>query len=78
MGSTLSPLLANIFITAFEMEAIDSNPMKLKCWHRYVDDVFAIWPHRPFAFKDFLSHLNSRHPNIKFSMEVERDCQLPF
>jgi hypothetical protein len=67
MGSSLSSVLA-----------IDSNPMKLKCWHGYVHDVFAIWPHRQAALKDFLGHLNSRHPNITFSIELERNRQLPF
>jgi hypothetical protein len=28
--------------------------------------------------KDFLGHLNSSHCNITFSMELERDRQLPF
>jgi hypothetical protein len=37
-----SPLLVNIFVTGFEVEAVDSSPMKLKCWRRYVDDTFAI------------------------------------
>jgi hypothetical protein len=36
MGSPLSPLLANIFMTAFKVEAIDSSLMKPKCWHRYL------------------------------------------
>jgi retron-type reverse transcriptase len=78
MGSPLSPLLANIFMTVSEVEAINSSPMKPKFWHRYVDDVFTIWPHGQAALKDFLSHLNSRHRNITFSMEPERDHQLPF
>jgi hypothetical protein len=78
MGSPLSPLLVNIFMAAFEVEAIDSSPMKPKCRHRYLDDVFAIWPHGQAALKDFLGHLNPRHPNITLSMKVGRDRQLPF
>jgi hypothetical protein len=44
----------------------------------YVDNVFAIWPHGSATLKDFIGHLNSRHPNIMFSMELERDRQLSF
>jgi hypothetical protein len=60
------------------VEAIDSSPLKPKCWRRYVDDVFAVWPHGQGALKDFLGHLNSRHTNITFSVELERDRELPF
>jgi hypothetical protein len=60
------------------VEATDFSLMKLKCWHRYVEGVFAIWPHGQVALKDFLGRLNSRHPNIMFSMELEKDHQLPF
>jgi hypothetical protein len=44
----------------------------------YVDNVFAICPHGQATLKDFLHHPNSRYPNIELSMELERDCQLPF
>jgi hypothetical protein len=43
-----------------------------------MDDVFAIWPHGHAALKDFLGCLNSIHPNIIFSMELEWGLQLPF
>jgi hypothetical protein len=35
--------------------AIDSSSMKPKCWHRYVDSVFVIWPHGPSALKNFIN-----------------------
>jgi hypothetical protein len=78
MGSPLSRLVANIFMTVFEVEAIDSSPKKPKFWYRYVDDVFAIWPHGQAALKNFLVYLNSRHPNDTLSMELERVRQLAF
>jgi hypothetical protein len=65
-------------MTAFKVEAIDSSLMKPECWHRYVDNVFTIWPHGQPALKNFLSHLNPRNPNITFSMEMKRDRSLPF
>ncbi|KAJ8954605.1 hypothetical protein NQ318_003137 [Aromia moschata] len=43
IGSPLSPV--NLFIEAFEEEAIRSSDKKPKCWLRYVDETFIIWPH---------------------------------
>jgi hypothetical protein len=65
-------------MTASEKKAINFRPMKLKCWHRYMDDVFAVWLLGPSALRDFLSHLNSRYPDISISIELSRDFQLPF
>ncbi|GJQ78295.1 hypothetical protein Trydic_g8795, partial [Trypoxylus dichotomus] len=42
MGSPLSPVIANIFMEAFEHEASESSRMTPKYWYRYVDDTFVI------------------------------------
>jgi hypothetical protein len=44
IGSSLSHLIAKIFMIAFEEEKIECSPIKPKCWHRYIymDDLFAI------------------------------------
>ena len=47
-------------------------------WIRYVDDVFAIWPHGDQALNEFLTHLNSQHPAIQFTMEKEKDQKIAF
>ena len=31
-----------------------------------------------FVAKDFLTYLNNKHPNIKFTMEIEKDKMIPF
>jgi hypothetical protein len=84
----LSPGLGKIIFTTrmvtYELSLIQTSkttrfsPLKLKFWHRYVDNIFSTWPHGPSALRDFFSHLNSSHPNIQFSIELERDWQLPF
>ena len=45
---------------------------------RYVDDTFVIWPHGRKRLDDFFEYLNSLHPSIKFTMEIEHNDTLPF
>ncbi|GJQ87067.1 hypothetical protein Trydic_g6826 [Trypoxylus dichotomus] len=77
MGSPLSPVIVNIFMEAFEHEAIESSRMKPKYWYRYLD-TFVIWPHGPRTLEEFLQHINRQHANVNFTMEIEEDGNLPF
>ena len=62
-----------------EKKWLDDCPVQFKPLHyrRYVDDTFLI-------FKDhahvelFLNYLNSKHPNIKFTSEIESDNKISF
>ncbi|GJQ70696.1 hypothetical protein Trydic_g630 [Trypoxylus dichotomus] len=78
IGSLLSPVIANIFMEAFEHEAIVSSRMKPKCWYGYVDDTLVIWARGPRALEEFLQHINRQHVNINFTMEIEEGGNLPF
>nr|BAM35674.1 putative reverse transcriptase [Penaeus japonicus] len=78
MGSPLSPVLANLFMEYFEAELLPSISLRPAIWLRYVDDVFALWPHDPALFPDFLDKLNSLSPSIRFKVEWEVGDQLPF
>ena len=80
MGSPLSPVIANIFMEDFETTALvtaDYQPIA-KVWKRYVDDTFVIWPHGREKLNAFLQHMNSLHPNISFTMEIEKDHKIAF
>ncbi|KAK9878546.1 hypothetical protein WA026_022442 [Henosepilachna vigintioctopunctata] len=62
-----------------ETQALFSSPLKPKCWLRYVDDIFAIWPpHGRECLDNFLLHLNSIHPSKQFTIEVKNNMSLPF
>ena len=79
MGSLLCPALANIFMCNFESIWLWDCPNDFKpvfC-RRYVDDIFALFscPDHADKFKEYLS---SKHPNINFSIEKEKDGCLPF
>jgi hypothetical protein len=78
MGSPLSPVIANIYVEDYEKAALESAPLKPRCWFRYVDDTFIIWQHGPDKLTDFLHHLNSIHQSIQFTMETESEGHLSF
>ena len=72
MGSPLGPLLANIFLSFHEIRWLEDCPVHFKPLHyrRYVDDFFVVFRSRDHIIQ-FLEHLNSKHPNIKFTYEIE-------
>jgi len=78
MGSALSPVIANLFMTYFETEALANATLTPKLWKRYVDDIFIIWPHGLHHLTSFLTYLNGIHKRIQFTMEVEQERSLPF
>ncbi|XP_072395107.1 uncharacterized protein [Diabrotica undecimpunctata] len=78
MGSPLSPVIANLFMQEIEIRAITTAEYKPKLWLRYVDDTFIIWTHGEEKLNTFLNHINTIHPKIQFTMELEKDQQLPF
>ena len=50
----------------------------LKAWFRYVDNIFVVWGHGMAKLNNFLSHINSIHPSIQFTMEVEKEGKIAF
>jgi hypothetical protein len=78
MGGPLSPVVANFFMEWFEKTALERALKKPMHWFRYVDDTFVVWQHGLDSLHEFLNHLNSLHPRIKFTMELESNGKLPF
>ena len=71
MGTPMVPSYANIFIAALETKMLLNAPngfIPLE-WIRYIDDIFAVWPHGLESLMEFLSHINHFHPTIKFGYE---------
>ena len=74
MGSPLGPQLANAFMSFHEKTWLKDCPIeyKPKFYRRYVDDIFVLFEDIQ-KFEKFKSYLNSKHPNIKFTSELENN-----
>ena len=75
MGSPLGPVLANIFMSHLERNALAKYCGNLpSVYKRYVDDSFLVFN----DYDDcelFLEYRNTLHQNIKFTVEIEdNDC----
>ena len=79
MGLPLGPTFANIFLAFHEKSWLETCPSEFKpvFFRRYVDDCFILFSSADHIPK-FLSFLNSKHPNIKFTSEVENNCKISF
>ena len=79
MGNPLGPTLANAFLCYHEKQWLGDCPSDFKpiTYKRYVDDTFLIFK-SPDDVNQFLDYLNDKHPNIKFTSEIENNRCLPF
>ena len=71
MASSMSPLVANLFMEDLEIQAIRTSTTPPTLRKRFVDDTFTII--KKNNRDSFLQHLNSLHPNIKFTCEEVRE-----
>ena len=76
MGSSVSPVIANIYLEQFESLAIPISPTLIKWWFRYVDDVHNAT--RKGQLNKLQEHLNFIDPHIKFTIELPGTDGLPF
>ena len=56
-----------------EREFFKSEQIQLWIWFRYSDDFFFIWTTSEKELDEFLNHLNSFHPNLRFTHERSRE-----
>ena len=79
MGTKAAVAIANIFMFYFEDTHIFQNGNVLKpiLYKRFIDDIFMIWTHSRLELEEFINHLNSVHPTIKFTANIS-DTNLEF
>ena len=78
MGSPLAPTLANLFMGTFEIKFLNKfRDIGPSFYKRYVDDIFCVF-NEPSQAKEFLNKLNIEHPNIKFTLELEKNNRISY
>lgn len=78
MGSPLGPLLADLFLTHLEKKFLnDLRNYGVVFYKRYVDDIFAIIKEET-DITQLKTLLNSYHPSIQLTAELENEKSLPF
>jgi len=60
----------------FEQLVINMYRVKPKVWLRYVDDIFSVMKRN--QVENFLAHMNSLHPKMRFTVEYEVDGVIAF
>ena len=75
MGSSLAPVLANVFMRFYESKWLNEyNLNKPKFYLRCDDEILIAFGNE----HDSLNFLNDRHPNIKFTIEKEINHSVTF
>ena len=79
MRLSLGPTMANVFLSFFEIKWLEQCPkeFKLVFYRRYVDDIFVLFKSAEHLSK-FCDYFNTRHPNMSFSFEQEKNGKLLF
>lgn len=76
MGSPLSPILAEYVMNLMDREIINSCPVPVIFYKRYVDDSILCIPSN--THNQVLDHFNKFNTNVQFTLQVEEDNKLNF
>ena len=79
MGIPLGPTLANTFMCFYEKIWLRDCPDDFRpiLYRRFIDDTFLLFRDSAHVNK-FYHYLNQKHPNIKFTKEIESNKSLSF
>ena len=67
MGTRVAPTFACLFMGWLEKKMLLSwKGKKPILWRRYIDDIIFLWHGSKHELCDFIKHMNSLHPTIKF------------
>ena len=79
VGSPLGPTLANLLLCHHEKKLLNDCPNSFKpvFYKRYIDDIFVLLKKSEHV-QLFVNYMNSKHKNISFSYETEKDGAMPF
>ena len=79
MNNPFSSLFTDIFVDNLE-KILEKYPifMNVVYWYRYVDDIFVAFKGTERQIIIFLDFLNTLHPNIEFTLDVEENNSINF
>ena len=69
MGTCMAPSYVGIFMDNLKRQLLVNMDIIPSTWWRYIEDIFAIWPHGKEQLITFLEKINHFHPSIKFTAE---------
>ena len=69
MGTRTAPSYANLVLAIFELLYVYTYRFQPLCWDRFIDDIFGVWTHGIEEFHKFTTFLNTRIPQIKFTVD---------
>lgn len=79
MGSTLSPIVANLFMKCFQHQALNSSPTKFNFWDIFMENTNIKWPHGKDKFKKIVEHMNSQignKPHLRYTLVYRKTTLL--
>ena len=79
MGSSLGPVLVNLFMGYHEQKQLQSfEESALILYRRYMDDIICLFNSKSNTDKSNSVFLNQQHRKIKFTIEKQNENQLSF
>ena len=79
MGSSLGPVLVNLFMGYHEQKRLQSfEESALILYRRYMDDIICLFNSKSNTDKSNSVFLNQQHRKIKFTIEKQNENQLSF
>ena len=73
-GTNMDPAYAISVLSIFERNSLKCSFSKPFVWHRYIDDIFAIWTYGEDKFKDFLPYVNSTNSSFRCTCNHSNEC----
>lgn len=72
MGSKVAPTYACLFMGALEAVTLTNwKGIQPLLYKRYIDDIFFIWSGSKAELEDFIKHMNTAHPFLKFKANFD-------
>ena len=57
-------------MSKFEQDHVYTYHLQPILWKRFIDDIFLIWTHGMDSLEEFILHLNTVHPTLKFTSVI--------